>query len=188
MSHFFTYKKLTENDKETNETNSSDKIVMYNSKLPQQQQQQQYITDAETLTVSTLNTNLDEFKVLFLTQEKVCYELRSDNAILKNKLEISTSISNKRLQKIKKLQMKICKLEAANATFEKILGHSNPNHVNFTNNTPSPSLQLLPPPPPPPPPPPLLLPIGIKQTLPPPKPNTMNNVLEEFKSKFTPKD
>jgi hypothetical protein len=58
MSYFFTYKKLIENDKETNETNSSDKIVMYNSKLPQQQQQQ-YITDAETLTVSTLNTNLD---------------------------------------------------------------------------------------------------------------------------------
>lgn len=176
MSYLFTYKKLIENDKEANESNGR------SNNMPQPQQHT--TTDADTLTVSTLNTNLDEFKVLFLTQEKLCYELRSDNAILKNKLEISTSISNKRLQKIKKLQTKICKLEAANATFEKILGHSN-QHVNVTNNAAS--LQLLPPPPPPPPPPPLL-PIGIKQTLPPPKPNSMNNVLEEFKSKFTPKD
>jgi hypothetical protein len=173
MSYLFTYKKLIENDKEANGSSNN---------MPQPQQHT--TTDADTLTVSTLNTNLDEFKVLFLTQEKLCYELRSDNAILKNKLEISTSVSNKRLQKIKKLQTKICKLEAVNATFEKILGHSN-QHVNVTNNAAS--LRLLPPPPPPPPPPPQLT-IGIKQTQPPPKPNSMNNVLEEFKSKFTPKD
>lgn len=181
MSYLFKYKKLIEYNKEANEANEAN--GRHSNNMPQPQQHT--TTDADTLTVSTLNTNLDEFKVLFLTQEKLCYELRSDNAILKNKLEISTSISNKRLQKIKKLQTKICKLEAANVTFEKILGHSN-QHINVTNNAAS--LQLLPPPPPPPPPPPLLLPIGIKQTLPPPKPNSMNNVLEEFKSKFTPKD
>lgn len=75
----------------------------------------------------------------------------------------------------------MCKLESANETFEKVLG----NYMNNNNNN---NILALPPPPPPPPfppppPPPLPLNTAIKLN---PKP--MNTVLEEFKSKFKPKD
>ena len=183
MSYFFRYNKLIEDGGKETDKNI---IVVSNTKSQQQQQQEQqqhtqHTTDSQTLTVSTLATNLDEFKILFLTQEKLCYELRAENTILTNKLEMTMSTSKKQLQQIKRLKLKICKLESANTTFEKVLGYS--NYSNGGNN-------FAPPPPPPlPPPPPPPLPLntsaGIKQKLP-PKP--MNTVLDEFKSKFKPKD
>jgi len=189
MSYFFRYNKLIEDGGKETDKNI---IVVSNTKSQQQQQQQeqqqhtQHTTDSQTLTVSTLATNLDEFKILFLTQEKICYELQAKNAILTNKLEMSISTSKKQLQQIKRLKMKMCKMESANATFEKVLGHSNyyngGNSVNNGHFAPPPP----PPPFPPPPPPPLPLNTVVKQKILPPMP--MNTVLEEFKSKFKPKD
>ena len=190
MSYFFRYNKLIEDGGKETDKNI---IVVSNTKSQQQQQQEQHhtqhTTDSQTLTVSTLATNLDEFKILFLTQEKICYELQAKNAILTNKLEMSISTSKKQLQQIKRLKMKMCKMESANATFEKVLGHSNyynsGNSGNGANNG-----HFVPPPPPPPfpppPPPPLPLNTVVKQKILPPMP--MNTVLEEFKSKFKPKD
>ena len=187
MSYFFSYKKLIECDKkEANRDN-----VIINIQEPEQSQQpqqpqksQQHMTDAQSLTISTLTTNSDEFKILFLTQEKICYELRSENTILKNQLKMNISTNKKQLQEIKRLKLKMCKLESANTTFEKILIHYNGNNGN--NHTHF-ALPAPPPPPfPPPPPPPLPLNTVIKQKILPPMP--MNTVLEEFKSKFKPKD
>ena len=189
MSYFFRYNKLIEDGGKETDKNI---IVVSNTKSQQQQQQEQHhtqhTTDSQTLTVSTLATNLDEFKILFLTQEKICYELQAKNAILTNKLEMSISTSKKQLQQIKRLKLKMCKMESANATFEKVLGHSNyynsGNSGNIGNNG-----HFAPPPPPPfppPPPPPLPLNTVVKQKILPPMP--MNTVLEEFKLKFKPKD
>ena len=187
MSYFFRYNKLIEDGGKETDKNI---IVVSNTKSQQQQQQEQHhtqhTTDSQTLTVSTLATNLDEFKILFLTQEKICYELQAKNAILTNKLEMSISTSKKQLQQIKRLKMKMCKMESANATFEKVLGHSNYyNSGNGANNG-----HFVPPPPPPPfpppPPPPLPLNTVVKQKILPPMP--MNTVLEEFKLKFKPRD
>jgi hypothetical protein len=198
MSYFFRYNNLIEDgggkEKETDKNIivSIGASEVSNAKS-QPHHHTQHTTDSQTLTTSTLITNLDEFKILFLTQEKLCYELRAENAILTNKLEMSISTSKKQLQKIKRLKLKMCKLETANVTFEKILGYSNNNNGNGGNNSGNSgnSNHFAPPPPPPPfpPPPPPPLPLntigGIKQKFP-PKP--MNTVLEEFKSKFKPKD
>ena len=188
MSYFFRYNKLIEDGGKETDKNI---IVVSNTKSQQQQQQQeqqqhtQHTTDSQTLTVSTLATNLDEFKILFLTQEKICYELQAKNAILTNKLEMSISTSKKQLQQIKRLKLKMCKMESANATFEKVLGHS--NYYNSGNSGNRDHFAPPPPPPfPPPPPPPLPLNTVVKQKILPPMP--MNTVLEEFKSKFKPKD
>ena len=185
MSYFFRYNKLIEDGGKGKETADKNIIVsigsseVSNVNFLTHDKQLQHTTDAQTLTVSTLVTNLDEFKILFLTQEKICYELQAENAILTNKLEMSISTNKKQLQQIKRLKLKMCKMETANATFEKILGYS--NFSNGGNN-----FAPLPPPFPPPPPPPLPLNTsGVKQKLP-PKP--MNSVLEEFKLKFKPKD
>jgi len=186
MSYFFRYNKLIEEGGKGKETADKNIIVsigsseVSNVNFLTHDKQLQHTTDAQTLTVSTLVTNLDEFKILFLTQEKICYELQAENAILTNKLEMSISTNKKQLQQIKRLKLKMCKMETANATFEKILGYS-----NFSNGGNG-SHFALPPPPPPPFPPPLPLNTVIKQKILPPMP--MNTVLEEFKSKFKPKD
>ena len=176
MSYLFRYNKLIEDGGKETDKNTTSTSLVSNTKS-------QHTTDSQTLTVSTLATNLDEFKILFLTQEKICYELQAKNAILTNKLEISISTSKKQLQQIKRLKMKMCKMESANATFEKILGYS-----NYSNGGNSGHFAPPPPPPPfpPPPPPPLPLNTVLKQKILPPMP--MNTVLEEFKSKFKPKD
>jgi hypothetical protein len=196
MSYFFSYNKLIEHEKK--EADKDNVIINIQEQLQasqpqqqqqeqQQQQQQQHMTDAQSLTVSILTTNLDEFKILFLTQEKMCYELRSENTILKNQLKMNISTNKKQLQEIKRLKLKVCKLESANTTFEKVLGYSNYSNNNNGNNGNNFAPPPLPPPPfPPPPPPPLPLNTVIKQKILPPMP--MNNVLEEFKLKFKPKD
>ncbi len=191
MSYFFSYKKLIEYDKKEAD---KDNVVIHiqepeQSQQSQQsqhlQQSQQHMTDAQSLTISTLTTNSDEFKILFLTQEKICYELRSENTILKNQLKMNISTNKKQLQEIKRLKLKMCKLESANTTLEKVLGHyNNNNNCGNSNNGNSNKIAVPPPPPfPPPPPPPLPLNTATKLL---PKP--MNTVLEEFKSKFKPKD
>ena len=118
MSYLFRYNKLIEDGGKETDKNTTSTSLVSNTKS-------QHTTDSQTLTVSTLATNLDEFKILFLTQEKICYELQAKNAILTNKLEMSISTSKKQLQQIKRLKMKMCKMESANATFEMVLGHAN---------------------------------------------------------------
>jgi hypothetical protein len=186
MSYLFSYKKLIECDKKYDKKEADKDNVIINIQNPDQvlQPQLQHMTDAESLTASTLTTNSDEFKMLFLTQEKICYELRSENTILKNQLKMNISTNKKQLQEIKRLKLKMCKLESANTTFEKVLGHYS-NNINGNNFAPPPP-PPHPPPPPPPFPPPLPLNTVIKQKILPPMP--MNTVLEEFKSKFKPKD
>ena len=186
MSYFFRYNKLIEDGGKGKEADKNIIVRIGSSEVSNAQslehdtQRQHSTTDSQTLTVSTLVTNLDEFKILFLTQEKMCYELQAENSILTNQLKMNISTNKKQLQEIKRLKLKMCKLESANTTFEKVLGYS--NYSNGGNN-------FAPPPPPFPPPPPPPLPLntsaGIKQKLP-PKP--MNTVLEEFKLKFKPKD
>ena len=186
MSYLFRYNKLIEDGGKEKETDINNLIVSIGSSEvsntkspPHYTQHTTHNTDAQSLTTSTLTTNSDEFKLLFLTQEKICYELRSENTILKNQLKMNISTNKKQLQEIKRLKLKMCKLESANTTFEKILIHYNGNN-NGNHFAPPP------PPFPPPPPPPLPLNTVIKQKILPPMP--MNTVLEEFKSKFKPKD
>ena len=184
MSYFFSYKNLIECDKKEED---KDNVIINTQgtnqwQQSQQSQQSQHMTDAQSLTTSTLTTNSDEFKILFLTQEKICYELRSENAILKNQLKMNISTNKKQLQEIKRLKLKMCKLESANTTFEKVISHYYISNNNGNGNNFAPP----PPPFPPPPPPPLPLNTVIKQKVLPPMP--MNTVLEEFKLKFKPKD
>ena len=184
MSYLFSYKKLIEYEKKEPD---KDNVIIHIKEPLQSSSQPQHMTDAQSLTPSTLTTNSDEFKILFLTQEKMCYELRSENTILKNQLEINTYINKQQLQKIKRLKLKMCKLESANTTLEKVLGHyNNSNNCGNSNNGNSNKIALpVPPPPPFPPPPPPPLPLNTATKL---LPKPMNTVLEEFKSKFKPKD
>ena len=179
MSYFFSYKKLIEYD---NKEADKDNVVIHIKEPLQSSSQPQHMTDAQSLTPSILTTNLDEFKILFLTQEKMCYELRSENTILKNQLKMNTYINKQHLQKIKRLKLKMYKLESANTTFEKILINYNGNNGNNNGNN---NKFAVPPPPPFPPPPPPPLPLNTATKL---LPKPMNTVLEEFKSKFKPKD
>jgi hypothetical protein len=179
MSYFFSYKKLIEYD---NKEADKDNVVIHIKEPLQSSSQPQHMTDAQSLTPSILTTNYDEFKILFLTQEKICYELRSENTILKNQLKMNISTNKKQLQEIKRLKLKMCKLESANTTFEKILINYNGNNGNNNGNN---NKFAVPPPPPFPPPPPPPLPLNTATKL---LPKPMNTVLEEFKSKFKPKD
>ena len=186
MSYLFSYKKLIEYEKKEPD---KDNVIIHIKEPLQSSSQPQHMTDAQSLTPSTLTTNSDEFKILFLTQEKMCYELRSENTILKNQLEINTYINKQQLQKIKRLKLKMCKLESANTTLEKVLGHynnsNNGGNSNNGNNNSNKFAVPVPPPPPFPPPPPPPLPLNTATKL---LPKPMNTVLEEFKSKFKPKD
>jgi hypothetical protein len=95
---------------------------------------------------------------------------------------MNISTNKKQLQEIKRLKLKMCKLESANTTFEKILINYNGNNGNNNGNN---NKFAVPPPPPFPPPPPPPLPLNTATKL---LPKPMNTVLEEFKSKFKPKD
>jgi hypothetical protein len=150
----------------------------------------------------SITNNLEEFKSLFKTQEKVCYELRSENTVLKMKLEVANETIRIQSKKIKSLKMKKNNLKIENNIYKNVLSGSslsfnnfnNSNHSNFNNNgnnnnclkndEQSHSLSHSYPPPPPPP-------------LPLPPPNIMsqnkikvygnsqmNNVLDELKSKI----
>ena len=78
MSYFFRYNKLIEDGGKGKET-ADKEVSNVNFPPPHDSQPQHATTDSQTLTVSTLTTNLDEFKILFLTQEKICYELQAKN-------------------------------------------------------------------------------------------------------------
>ena len=175
-SSFFRFKKLVdqreiENNSSTNNNNNNND---YDS--------------------ASITNNMEEFKSLFKTQEKACYELRSENTVLKMKLELANELINTQSKKIKSLKMKKSKLEIENNVYKNVVYGSlnslsnNYNHNNHNNHSNSPNkcikneehvshTNTYPPPPPPPLP------------LPPSKMKVngnfqMNNVLDELKSKI----
>jgi hypothetical protein len=142
---------------------------------------------------ASIKNNMDEFISLFKTQEKACYELRSENTVLKMKLEVANETIRNQSKKIQSVKMKKNKLEIENNVYKNILcsssfsfmnnNHNNHNNHNISNkcikNEEPYSIPAYPPPPPPPLP------------LPPPLNKKkdggnlqMNSVLDELKSKI----
>ena len=144
---------------------------------------------------TSIKNNLDEFKSLFKAQEKACYELQSENTVLKMKLELANEMIHVQSKKIKSLKLKKNKLEIENNVYKNVMCGSSLSLNNNSNNNNSVKcikneehvLHAYPQPPPPPlplppPPPPLPLPPLNKM-----KANgnfQMNNVLDELKSKI----
>jgi len=159
MSYFFKYNKLIENGKDKDNVNNVNDVNNKNVSAN--------VFDSPELTLPSLTNNMDEFKILFSTQEKLCYEMRAENAILKNKLEISIENNNSQINQIKKLKRKIYKLNTENITYQKIFNFSHNHGLNLNSHllscysTAPNSLALPnshppnPPNSPPPPPPPL---------------------------------
>ena len=171
-SSFFGFKRLVEQDQREIENNNHD--VNHTNR------------DADVTTASITN-NLEEFKILFRTQEKACYELRSENTVLKMKLELANEMIHVQSKKIKSLKQKKNKLEIENNIYKNVMCGSslslnnNSNYNNSVNkcikNEEHVSHAYPPPPPPPFPLPPLnkMKANGNFQ---------MNNVLDELKSKI----
>jgi len=171
---FFRFKKLVEHEdrckNEYNNDNGND------------------ISDIASITT----TNIEEFKLLFRTQEKACYELRSEVTVLKMKLEVANEMIKSQSKKIQSLKMKKNKLITENIVYKNIFlcnssltmntaerkyvtnANANEEHQDEKKQH-----QIYPPPPPPPLP------------LPPPQNKLkvngnshMNSVLDELKSKI----
>jgi hypothetical protein len=140
----------------------------------------------------SITNNLEEFKSLFKTQEKACYELRSENTVLKLKLEAANEMIRNQSKKIQSVKMKKNKLQIENNVYKNVLCGSLNNNNNYSNNNNnnspnkcikneeyhSSNTHSYPPPPPPPlplPPPTRLKVNGNFQ---------MNSVLDELKSKI----
>lgn len=137
----------------------------------------------------SISNNLDEFKSLFKTQEKLCYELQNQNNILKMKLEMVNKVIKSKTKKIQSLKIKKNNLEIENNVYKNILCSSsqlfNSNCVNkkyITNEQEQEEKKqpAYPVPPPPPPPLPLPPPNRIKMN----ENCQMNNVLDELKRRI----
>ena len=91
----------------------------------------------------SITNNLEEFKLLFSTQEKACYELRSENTILKMKLEVANKMIQVQSKKIKSLKLKKNNLEIENNVYRNVLfgsslslnNNNNNNNNNSSNNS-----------------------------------------------------
>lgn len=184
-SSFFGFKRLVEHQeqREIGNNNTDAEISNVNENISNNS-----ISDTASIT-----NNLEEFKILFRTQEKACYELRSENTVLKMKLEVANEMIHVQSKKIKSLKLKKNKLEIENNVYKNVMcgssfslnnnGNSNSNYNSLVNKCIKNEEHVLHAYPPPPPPP---LP------LPPPLVNKMkangnfqmNNVLEELKSKI----
>jgi hypothetical protein len=195
---FFRFKKLIDHGEIENNIENNENKIENNSSTREKCKENN--NDYDTLCITN---NLEEFKSLFKTQEKACYELRSENTVLKLKLEMSSEMNNIQNKKIKSLKMKKNKLQIENKLYQKMLycasplGYNNSSNNNSfkkirnqeleENKTSSNIVHSHSHSYPPPPPPPLPLP-----PLPPPVNNNnkingnflMNNVLDELKGKF----
>lgn len=182
----FGFKKLTDQREIVTNTNNMNNQNVYND------------YDSASIT-----NNLEEFKSLFKTQEKMCYELRSENTILKMKLEVANEMIHIQSKKIKSLRMKKNNLKIENNVYKNILSGSSLSFNNFNNNQHSnfnngsnnnnnclkndEQSHSAPHPYPPPPPPPLPLPppnIMSQNKIKVYGNSQMNNVLDELKSKI----
>ena len=149
--------------------------------------------------VTSITNNLEEFKILFKTQENACYEMRSENTILKLKLEAANEMIQIQSKKIQSLKMKKNKLQIENNVYKNVIyasslscNHSNHSHSHHSPNSncnDSNAVKCIKNEEyvshayPPPPPPPLPLPPPVNKM----KANGnfhMNNVLDELKSKI----
>jgi hypothetical protein len=184
-SSFFGFKKLVDQREiENNNTDADISNVNVN------------ISNNSISDTASITNNLEEFKILFRTQEKACYELRSENTVLKTKLEVANEMIHVQSKKIKSLKLKKNKLEIENNIYKNIMcgsslslnNNSNSNSNGNGNSNGNNSVKCIkneehvlhayPPPPPPP------LPIHPLHKM---KANGnfhMNNVLEELKSKI----
>lgn len=158
-------------------------------------------TDGNYDNISIAN-NLEEFKSLFKTQEKACYDLQSENTVLKMKLEVANERIHIQSKKIKSLKIKKNNLIIENNVYKNVLSgssllfntfnnnqHSNFNNSGNNNNCLKNDEQShgAPHPYPPPPPPPLPLPppnIMAQNKIKVYGNSQMNNVLDELKSKI----
>jgi hypothetical protein len=169
------------------------RLVEHQEQQEQQRENENNDNNSSISDTTSITNNVEEFKLLFRTQEKACYELRSENTVLKMKLEVANEMIRNQSKKIKSLKMKKNNLEIENNIYKNVMcgsslslnNHSNNNSSNnYTNlvnkcikNEEHVSHAY-----PPPPPPPLPLPPLNKM-----KSNgnfQMNNVLDELKSKI----
>ena len=177
-SSFFRFKKLVDQREIENSNDVNDVNNVNNANRD---------ADISISDTASITNNLEEFKILFRTQEKACYELRSENTVLKMKLELANEMIHVQSKKIKSLKQKKNKLEIENNVYKNVMYGSslslnnNSNYNNSVNkcikNEEHVSHAY-----PPPPPPPLPLPPLNKM-----KANgnfQMNNVLDELKSKI----
>jgi hypothetical protein len=148
---------------------------------------------SDTASITNITNNLEEFKILFKTQERACYELRSENTVLKMKLEVANETIRNQSKKIQSVKIKKNKLEIENNVYKNILcgssfslmnnNHNNHNNHNNSNKCIKNEEPYTIPAYPPPPPPPLPLPPPLNKK----KDGgnlQMNNVLDELKSKI----
>lgn len=195
----FGFKKLTdqhENETVTNTNNMNNSIPFTESHNQNSNQINSIQNTYNDYDSASITNNLEEFKSLFKTQEKACYELRSENTVLKMKLEVANEMIKQQSNKIQSLKMKKNNLKIENNVYKNLLsgsclsfnssGNNNSGNSNncLKNDEQSHGLSHSYPPPPPPP-------------LPLPPPNIMsqnkikvygnsqmNNVLDELKSKI----
>jgi hypothetical protein len=193
-SSFFKFKKLVDQREIENNTsisiNSNNSNNTHNNDNNGISNQNTY-TDYDSVSITN---NLEEFKSLFKTQEKACYELRSENTILKMKLEVANEMIRNQSKKIKSLKLKKNHLEIENNVYKNVMrgssllfnnnhnhnGSGNHNHEsgNKCINNEGHISHAYPPPPPPPLPLPPSNKIKVNGNF------QMNNVLDELKSKI----
>jgi len=181
---FFRFKRLVDHREIENGININDNNHNHNHEIQQ--------TQSHDYDGASIKNNLDEFISLFKTQEKACYELRSENTVLKMKLEVANETIKQQSKKIKSVKMKKNKLEIENNVYKNVLRGSslsfnnNHQHSNFSNNNnnfvkseePAISSHSYPPPPPPPLPLPPSTKLKVNGNF------QMNSVLDELKSKI----
>ena len=183
---FFRFKRLVEQQeqREIGNNNTDAEISNVNENISNN-------SISDTASIINITNNLEEFKILFRTQEKACYELRSENTVLKMKLEVANEMIHVQSKKIKSLKLKKNKLEIENNVYKNVMcgssfslnnnGNSNSNYNSLVNKcikNEEHVLHAYPPPPPPPLPLPPLNKMKANGNF------QMNNVLDELKSKI----
>ena len=182
-SSFFGFKKLVDQREIENNTNDTSSVNQNINTM------NSVYNDYDG---ASIKNNMDEFISLFKTQEIACYELRSENTVLKLKLEAANEMIRNQSKKIQSVKMKKNKLQIENNVYKNVLCGSslsfnnNHQHSNFSNNNnnfvkseePAISSHSYPPPPPPPLPLPPSTKLKVNGNF------QMNSVLDELKSKI----
>ena len=185
---FFRFKRLVEHQEQQNQQYQQDHSEIENNN-DNNNDNNNSISD--TASIINITNNVEEFKILFRTQEKACYELRSENTVLKMKLEVANEMIRNQSKKIQSVKMKKNKLEIENNVYKNVLcgsslslnnNHNNHNNHNISNKcikNEEPHVShthAYPPPPPLPLPPSTKLKVNGNFQ--------MNSVLDELKSKI----
>lgn len=190
----FGFKKLTDNPEivtsVNNNMNDANNATIFTKR--QNEVNQHIYNDYDD--IASVTNNIEEFKILFRTQEKACYELRTENTVLKMKLEVANEMIRNQSKKIQSVKMKKNKLEIENNVYKNVLYGSSLsfNNNNGNNNNSNNSNKCIkneephvshthaypPPPPPPLPLPPPLNKMKVNGNY------QMNSVLDELKSKI----